>query len=51
MAKQNKNVSIHVDASALKTLRRAGAALSELANALETMNDDPCHGARRATRR
>jgi hypothetical protein len=39
MAK-NKNVSIHVDASALNTLRRAGGALSELAGAYNTVNDD-----------
>jgi hypothetical protein len=51
MAKQNKNVAIAVDALALRSLQRASAALSELANALETMNDDPCHGAKRATRR
>jgi hypothetical protein len=51
MAKRNKNVAIAVDASALKTLRRASGALSELANALQTMNDDGCHGAKRATRR
>jgi hypothetical protein len=46
MAKQNKNVTIALDASGLKSLRRASCALSELAGAYNTMNS----GAKRATR-
>jgi hypothetical protein len=33
MAKQNKHIALDVDASALKNLRRACTALSELASA------------------
>jgi hypothetical protein len=40
-----------VDASALKSLRRAGGELSGLANALQTVNDDGCDGSKRATLR
>jgi hypothetical protein len=50
MAKQDKTVSIEVDTSARKSLRRATTALSELANAFETMNDDTSHPAKRTAR-
>ena len=45
MAKQNKNVSIEIDAAALKTLRCASSALSELASAaVQAVSDDPDYG-------
>jgi len=47
MAKQNKNVTITVDASALKSLRRASGALSELASAHQTRNDERVNPATR----
>ncbi len=50
MTMQNKSVSIAVDASAIKSLQRASAALSELANGLSQKNDDTCSQVKRATR-
>jgi len=47
MAKQNKRVTIEVDAATLKKIGRASDALSVLASANMTVSDDQSHGARR----
>ncbi len=46
MAKQNKKVTVEVDAATMKKLGRASESLSELASAYSTASDDQSHGAR-----